>query len=184
MTLSLYARAKVFQKQRVHSSTALITGFVVATSIVTVGCAYLPRRNSPIPTSTDSSSTNNHTSALKNRKATESGEGIIQKGYASFYDKSLHGNGTASGDSYHNDKFTAAHRTLPFGTKVKVTNLANGKHVMVTVNDRGPWVKGRIIDLSYCAAEKIGMVKGGVAHVSIQPASTASVRSKAPGLKS
>jgi rare lipoprotein A len=69
---------------------------------------------------------------------------------------------------YQNTKFTAAHRTLPFGTEVKVTNLANGKSVTVRINDRGPYAKGRLIDLSKIAAKEIGLIKMGVAKVKIE----------------
>src|SRR5689334_4107205 len=76
----------------------------------------------------------------------------IQTGKASFYADSFEGNPTASGEKYRANKFTAAHKTLPFGTVVKVTNLANKESVNVTINDRGPYVEGRVIDLSKAAA--------------------------------
>ncbi len=89
-------------------------------------------------------------------------------GYASWYGKKFQGRPTASGEIFDMYKLTAAHRRLPLGTYVKVTNLSNGKSVIVKINDRGPYVKGRIIDLSYLAAKKIGMVKAGVAKVKIE----------------
>ncbi|RKX71460.1 hypothetical protein DRP53_01395 [candidate division WOR-3 bacterium] len=89
-------------------------------------------------------------------------------GKASWYGKEFHGKRTASGEIFNMYAFTAAHRTLPFGTKVRVTNLANGKSVVVKINDRGPFVRGRIIDLSYAAAKKIGLVRMGVAKVKIE----------------
>ncbi len=88
-------------------------------------------------------------------------------GYASWYGKKFHGRPTASGEIYDMYKLTAAHKKLPLGTYVKVTNLSNGKSVIVKINDRGPYVRGRIIDLSYAAAKKIGMVKKGVQKVKI-----------------
>ncbi len=91
-----------------------------------------------------------------------------QKGIASWYGKEDHGDLTASGEPYNMYEYTAAHRTLPFGTLVKVTNLKNGKSVIVRINDRGPFVKGRIIDLSYASAKKIGMIKQGTAPVSLE----------------
>ena len=91
-----------------------------------------------------------------------------EEGTASFYAKSLEGNRTASGEPYRSGGLTAAHRTLRFGTKVRVTNLDNGKSVTVRVNDRGPHVKGRIIDLSYRAAKKIGMVEKGSVKVRLE----------------
>jgi rare lipoprotein A len=92
----------------------------------------------------------------------------IQTGKASFYADSFEGNPTASGEKYRASKFTAAHKTLPFGTVVKVTNLANKESVNVTVNDRGPYVEGRVIDLSKAAAEKLNFFNQGVAEVSIE----------------
>lgn len=91
-----------------------------------------------------------------------------EKGFASFYADSFQGKQTASGEKFNQNKRTAAHKTLPFGTKVKVTNLKNGKSVKVRVNDRGPFVAGRIIDLSKGAARKIDMKKDGVVSVEIQ----------------
>jgi len=92
----------------------------------------------------------------------------IEEGEASFYADSLHGNQTASGETYNKRAYTAAHLTLPFGTKVKVTNLDNGKSVRVKINDRGPYAKGRIIDLSRAAARKLGMREAGTARVRLE----------------
>lgn len=92
----------------------------------------------------------------------------IQTGKASFYADSFEGSPTASGEKYRANKFTAAHKTLPFGTIVKVTNLANKESVTVTINDRGPYVEGRAIDLSKAAAEKLKFFNQGVAEVSIE----------------
>ncbi|WP_207535389.1 septal ring lytic transglycosylase RlpA family protein [Desertivirga arenae] len=93
---------------------------------------------------------------------------ITQTGNASYYAKKFNGRRTASGDKFRSSKRTAAHKTLPFGTKVKVTNLKNGKSVKVKINDRGPFVAGRIIDLSRKAARKIDMLNDGVAKVEIR----------------
>ncbi len=93
---------------------------------------------------------------------------ITQTGKASYYADSLNGNKTANGERFHNSKKTAAHKTLPFGTKVKVTNLKNGKTVKVRINDRGPFKPGRVIDLTKSAARKIDMVKQGVGEVKIE----------------
>jgi rare lipoprotein A len=90
-------------------------------------------------------------------------------GLASYYADKFEGRKTSSGEIYRHSKLTAAHRTIPFGTKLKVTNVENGKSVIVKVNDRGPFVKGRIIDLSKSAAIKIDLVKKGVAKVRIEP---------------
>jgi rare lipoprotein A len=92
----------------------------------------------------------------------------IQTGKASFYADKFDGSETASGEKYKHNKLTGAHKTLPFGTKVKVTNLANNISVEVIINDRGPYVDGRVIDLSRAAAEKLGFVNQGLAEVSIE----------------
>ncbi len=93
---------------------------------------------------------------------------ITQAGKASYYADKFQGRKTASGETFRQNRMTAAHQTLPFGTKVKVTNLSNGKTVKVRVNDRGPFVAGRIIDLSRKAARKLGMTQAGVANVKIR----------------
>ncbi|BDS15344.1 septal ring lytic transglycosylase RlpA family protein [Aureispira anguillae] len=91
----------------------------------------------------------------------------IEKGLASYYDDSFHGRKTASGEKYDKNKLTAAHKTLPFGTKIRIKNPANGKFVEVVVNDRGPYIKGRIIEVSKKAAQQIDLVKVNVAPVEI-----------------
>jgi len=91
-----------------------------------------------------------------------------QKGQASWYGGKYHGRTTASGEIFNTYDLTAAHRTLPFDTLVEVTNLGNGKSVTVRINDRGPFVDNRIIDLSYEAAQKLDFVQQGVADVSIR----------------
>jgi rare lipoprotein A len=91
-----------------------------------------------------------------------------EDGLASWYGGKFHGRMTSSGEVFDTNTLTAAHRTLPFGTIVKVTNLDNGRSVQVKINDRGPFVDGRIIDLSRAAAEALGMIDSGVAHVSLQ----------------
>lgn len=92
-------------------------------------------------------------------------DGATQRGNASFYSKHLTGRRTASGQRYDPKALTAAHRTLPMGTRVKVVNPKNDKSVVVTVNDRGPVPKNRVIDLSGAAAAEIGMKKSGVTKV-------------------
>lgn len=88
-------------------------------------------------------------------------------GLASYYADRFHGRRTASGERYDRHDLTAAHRQLPFGTRLRVTRLDNGASVEVRVNDRGPFVAGRVIDLSYAAAKKIGMLRMGVARVRV-----------------
>jgi rare lipoprotein A len=91
-------------------------------------------------------------------------EATASHGLASFYTE---GTQTASGEKFNTRDLTAAHPTLPFGTRLRVTNVANGQSVMVRVNDRGPFVPGRVVDVSYSAAETLGMVEGGVAKVKL-----------------
>lgn len=91
-----------------------------------------------------------------------------QTGLASFYGGQFHGRPTASGEIYDMEKMTAAHRTLPFGTMIRVTNLSNGKSVEVKVNDRGPFIDNRIVDLSFGAAKLIEMINDGVIEVSLE----------------
>jgi rare lipoprotein A (peptidoglycan hydrolase) len=91
-----------------------------------------------------------------------------QVGTASWYGPGFHGRETASGETFDQHALTAAHRTLPLGTEAKVTNLDTGQSVQVTINDRGPYVPGRQLDLSQAAAQKIGLTKKGVAKVKIE----------------
>jgi len=94
--------------------------------------------------------------------------GAVQEGTASWYGPGFHGNRTSSGEVYDQYDLTAAHPTLPLGTRVAVTNLQNGKVVEVRINDRGPFVKGRSIDLSYAAARTLGMLGPGTVPVRIE----------------
>ncbi|NIO16387.1 MAG: septal ring lytic transglycosylase RlpA family protein [Deltaproteobacteria bacterium] len=94
--------------------------------------------------------------------------GYTQSGKASYYASKFHNRKTASGERYNQFSNTAAHKKLPFGTKVKVTNVKNGKSVTVKINDRGPFVKGRIIDLSRSAFKSIAHLDSGVINVMIK----------------
>jgi rare lipoprotein A len=93
---------------------------------------------------------------------------FTQTGLASFYGASQDGKTTADGHTFDQRSFTAAHRTRPFGTVVRVTNMDTGRSVKVSINDRGPRVKGRIIDLSYAAARALGMMENGVVLVRVE----------------
>ena len=97
----------------------------------------------------------------------------VTQGKASFYGRKHNGTKTANGQRIDNTYFTAAHPTLPFGTIVRVTNLRNGRDVLVRINDRGPFVKGRIIDLSRAAAEVLNMMRSGVVDVQVEVLSDA-----------
>lgn len=94
-------------------------------------------------------------------------EGEVGRGMASWYGRGFHGRRTASGERFDQGDLTAAHRTLPFGTRVLVRNLRNGREVMVRINDRGPWARNRIIDLSKAAAEALDMLQAGEAPVAL-----------------
>ncbi len=93
---------------------------------------------------------------------------FLNSGVASYYGPGFHGRRTANGERFDMHAMTAAHRTLPFGTLVKVTNLSNGKSAIVRVNDRGPYVGKRVIDLSVAAAKQIGSTGSGTARVSLE----------------
>ncbi len=96
-------------------------------------------------------------------------EGNIQRGYATFYGKEAQGGPTASGERFDMHKLTAAHRTLPMGTHVRVTNLKNGRSVEVRINDRGPYgSRSRLIDLSEAAARRLDMIEAGVVPVTVE----------------
>lgn len=110
-----------------------------------------------------------HSSSSKRGSAGSSGwDGYAETGDASFYGAKHHGRRTASGEVFDASDLTAAHRRLPFGTRVRVTNLENGRNVVVEVNDRGPFVRGRIIDLSRAAFRQIADVSDGVVRVRVQ----------------
>ncbi|SRR5213594_3894102 len=91
-----------------------------------------------------------------------------QVGYASYYAHRFHGRETAFGETYDERELTAAHRSLPQGTRVRVTNLANGRKVVLRINDRGPHVRNRLIDVSFAAAEKLRFVRQGLARVRVE----------------
>lgn len=105
--------------------------------------------------------------ACSTRRVPASGEGLGE-GNASWYGVDFHGRRAADGSRYNMYELTAAHRTLEFGTRLLVTNLANGRTVKVTITDRGPFVEGRIIDLSFAAAQQLRMLGAGVARVRLE----------------
>jgi rare lipoprotein A len=119
--------------------------------------------------------------ALHRREAIPPRVKRVEVGWASWYGKDFHGRRTASGAVYDMYQLTAAHKTLPLGTSAMVTHLDNGKSVMVTINDRGPFVKGRVIDLSYAAAQALGMVEEGVAKVRVEVVDTKAAPTHPPG---
>ena len=136
----------------------LVSAFVI--SVILAGCAGTSTYNYKV-------NTKPYTVNGTTYYPMASANGFSETGTASWYGPDFHGKQTASGETYNKYAFTAAHKTLPFGTKVKVTNLDNGLTTTVVINDRGPFKSGRIIDLSYSAAHKISMVGTGTARVRI-----------------
>ena len=94
--------------------------------------------------------------------------GPSEVGVASYYSHPFHGRQTASGRTYNHNKLTAAHPTLPFGTRVRVTNLRNGRKIVLTITDRGPYANGRIIDVSRRAARELGFWRRGITRVKVE----------------
>jgi rare lipoprotein A len=147
----------------------LIFSLCIAFVFSLVGCgkAHIP---SPQKFSTRSKSktAGSYTVWGKRYKKLASSAGFVQHGKASWYGKKFHGKKTANGERYNMYAMTAAHKNLPFGTLVRVTNKTNRRSVVVRVNDRGPFVKGRVIDLTYTAAKKLGMLGPGTAPVKVE----------------
>jgi len=106
----------------------------------------------------------------------EKNRSFMESGIASYYADRFQGKMTASGELYDREALTAAHPTLPFGTQVRITELKNSKNVIVTINDRGPHTKKRVIDLSYRAAKSIGLVETGITRVKVETISDANQR--------
>ena len=122
-------------------AVGLRTALAAATLLALSGCATAPRKSEP---------------------------SFRQTGIASYYAKSLDGRRTASGEKYDRQALTAAHRTLPFGSRVRVTNLSNGRSVVVRINDRGPFAEKRVIDLSYAAARELQFIDKGTTRVGLE----------------
>lgn len=125
---------------------------VVVTVVGSLGCIWLAT---------------GQVSAGRSAPTISTAPAAAETGLASYYGARYHGKRTASGEIFDMEKLTAAHRTLPFGTKIKVTRLDNGRSVTLRVNDRGPFVEGRIIDVSLAAARELQMVAPGLARISI-----------------
>lgn len=123
----------------------------------------------------------------KRYRVLNSAKGYKEEGIASWYGTKFHGRRTSSGETYDMFKMTAAHKTLPLPTYAKVTNLENGRQIIVKINDRGPFAPGRIIDLSYAAAHKLAMTKKGIAKVKVEaiivPPKASSYSIKSDGVK-
>lgn len=163
-----------------HRFAGLIGVAAIALSLILTGCAT-SRPASPTPQSEAKPETKPEAKpepkpeakpetkpAPRPEAKPEPGPGGGQTGEASWYGEPHHGRTTASGEIYDMNQLTAAHRTLPLGTRVLVTNLKNGRAVEVRINDRGPSVEGRIIDLSFAAAKELGAVPSGTIPVRIR----------------
>ena len=141
------AAQEVQTSEPVTDKTTELSGTVVETVVA------------PEETKAETTKAEEHANEVNN-------DGII--GLASFYAAKFHGRRTASGEKFSSKLLTAAHLTLPFGTLLKVTNPGNSKSVVVRVNDRGPYIRGRLIDLSRAAADLIGITRSGVARVELE----------------
>lgn len=130
------------------------------------GCASQPTGQRPPPTPAPHGQPSAEPSAPVEAAAPK--PSYRAKGKASYYASRHHGRRTASGERLNNNALTAAHRELPFGTRVKVTNLANDRSVVVRITDRGPHTRGRLIDLTQAAARELGMLRAGVAQVRVE----------------
>ena len=139
-----------------NSKTTTLACLPLLAFLILSGCA------SALPGDTGSAA-----SATSSRGTTTS-SATYETGEASWYGKRYHGRTTASGAPFDMNAMTAAHKKLPFGTVVRVTNVATGRSVQVTINDRGPFIPGRIIDLSRGAAVKLGIIDSGVAKVRVE----------------
>ena len=142
-----------------------------AAGLVLAGCAASPRFATRSTPSSPKGDVRGETTKPAESKIPRNPSGKILltlEGVASYYADEFHGKQTSNGEIYDMNDLTAAHRTFPFGTKVRITNLENGKTVNVRVNDRGPFHEGRIIDLSLGAAKELDLVKTGTARVRIE----------------
>jgi rare lipoprotein A len=142
-----------------------------AAGLALAGCAASPRFATGVtPSSTKRDASSDATKPAESKiPRNPSGKILLTlEGVASYYADEFHGKQTSNGEIYDMNGLTAAHRTFPFGTKVRITNLENGKSVVVRVNDRGPFHEGRIIDLSLGAAKELDLVKTGTARVRIE----------------
>ena len=133
---------------RLHAKLALVLALLVLASCAQVGPQHGGAKESSL-------------SCTQARQYQEIGT-------ASWYGREHHGRRTASGQPFDMYGLTAAHRTLPFGSRIRVTNVGNGRSVVLTINDRGPFIRGRFLDVSYRAARDLGFVRAGVTRVKVQ----------------
>jgi rare lipoprotein A len=147
--------------------------FLLASSLIQGGSVLPASLVGVKPQSAEAATLEDATVPAKNKRAQASSRETSKKkvirGQASWYGPGFHGKKTASGEIFDQGRLTAAHKTLPLGTKAKVTNLKNGNTVEVEINDRGPYVGDRVIDLSRAAANALGFVESGLTLVRIEP---------------
>jgi rare lipoprotein A len=140
--------------------------FVLAAMVLLAGCSSSPRFTRG---ETQARSSNGGAApARPSAPSSKTGVLLTLEGVASYYADDFHGKQAANGERFDMNALTAAHRTFPFGTEVRVTNLANGKLVVVRINDRGPFKEGRLIDLSLRAAKDLDMMGAGTAKVRLE----------------
>jgi len=151
----------LYEVKKIKNIIVIITIFLISS------CAAGPSSKTGTHASTASGTLRPYTINGKYYKPLKSSKGFSQKGLASWYGKKFHGRKTSNGEIYDMYKVSAAHKTLPMHTWVRVHNLDNGKKLDVRINDRGPFVRGRIIDLSYKAAKILGVAAPGTAKVKI-----------------
>lgn len=156
----------------VDSEKRIVGDYYPSYFFIVIGVTYFllctPFIKSSFSNSQEEKSDKFNKSEEKDEAQKELSSSFYQIGKASYYSNKFNGRKTASGEIYNSKLYTAAHRSLPFGTKVKVTNLKNGKFVIVKINDRGALRGGRVIDVSRAAAKKLGMIREGVVRVKIE----------------
>ena len=138
--------------------------------VVPHGPAIPPTRNGDtLADPTGSAAAERSVDGARSPDGSRDSAGVLDKGLASWYGSKFHGRRTASGERYDRHAFTAAHRTLPFGTRVRVRSVVTGKEVVVRINDRGPFKRSRVIDLSQAAFNALGLQDRGVTQVELLP---------------
>lgn len=166
MILLISTFRRIFEQDMFKNLTSYVLGLkaitIVIVSCILIGCTSAPRYHYSTNKNISSKSSSNIALLIKGVKHTA----VFTASYYGDND-GFNGQKTANGEIFNKDDFTAAHKSLPFGTILKVTYPVTGKSVEVKINDRGPFVKGRDIDLSYGAAVKIGLVKDGVGKVKV-----------------
>jgi rare lipoprotein A len=153
------------------SSRWFSVGCSVAACVLVIGCASTPRFAEKETHGRDEPSRTREVSPTTGKTAARAPTGkvlLTLEGVVSYYAHDFQGKLTSNGETFDMNDLTAAHRTFPFGTKVRVTNLDNNESVIVRVNDRGPFVEGRIMDLSLGAARQIGLVKNGTTRARLE----------------